>query len=81
MISANLISGHTMEACYRKILSSEPHNVQGLHNLCVVMVERGQLAPARDCLRKAHHIAPEEDYITRHLEIVESKIRETAGEI
>ena len=69
------------EACYRKILSSEPHNVQGLHNLCVVMVERGQLAPARDCLRKAHSIAPDEDYITRHLEIVESKIRETTGEI
>jgi len=69
------------EACYRKILSSEPHNVQGLHNLCVVMVERGQLAPARDCLRKAHNIAPHEDYITRHLEIVEAKIQETVGKL
>jgi tetratricopeptide (TPR) repeat protein len=69
------------EACYRKILSSEPHNVQGLHNLCVVMVERGQLGPARDCLRSAHHIAPQEEYITRHLEIVQTKIKETMGDI
>jgi tetratricopeptide (TPR) repeat protein len=67
------------EACYRKILSAEPQNVQGLHNLCVVMVERGQLAQARDCLRQAHDIAPGEDYIARHLDIVLSKIAETLG--
>ena len=64
------------EACYRKILSAEPGNVQGLHNLCVVMVERGQLGQAKDCLARAHAIAPDEEYITRHLDIVVSKMAE-----
>ena len=41
------------------------------------MVERGQLGAARDCLARATAIAPTEDYIVRHLEIVEAKIRET----
>ena len=64
------------EACYRKILSAEPGNVQGLHNLCVVMVERGQLGQAKDCLARAHAIAPDEEYITRHLDIVVNKMAE-----
>jgi len=64
------------EACYRKILSAEPGNVQGLHNLCVVMVERGQLGEAKECLARAHAIAPEEEYITRHLDIVVTKMAE-----
>ena len=65
------------EDCYRRILAVEPDNVQGLHNLCVVMVERGQLASARSCLQQAHALAPHEDYIRKHLDIVETKIQET----
>merc|ERR1712106_80110 len=65
------------EACYQKILAVDPTNVQGLHNLCVVMVERGNLLGAKVCLQKASNIAPQEDYISRHLEIVQSKIKET----
>ena len=64
------------ESCYRKILAADPGNVQGLHNLCVVMVERGQLGQARDCLLQARTIAPTEDYIARHLDIVNTKITE-----
>ena len=65
------------EECYNKILDKEPENVQGLHNLCVVMVERGNLGAARSCLRDAHNLAPHEDYIARHLDIIEKKIQET----
>lgn len=68
------------EGCYRKILAVDPENVQGLHNLCVVMVERGQLGKARTCLQKAHNLAPQEDYIRKHLDIVELKIIETNKE-
>lgn len=52
----------------------DPENVQGLHNLCVVFVERGELAKAEHCLIKAHHMAPNEDYIKRHLKIVRARI-------
>ena len=65
------------EACYRTILAWDPVNVQGLHNLCVVMVERGQLGQARDCLSQALAIAPAEDYIARHLQIVTNKMEQT----
>ena len=68
------------EACYRKILEVEPQNVQGLHNLCVVMVERGDLLGARTCLADAHRLAPHEDYVKKHLEIVETKIQEMLAE-
>jgi len=64
------------EACYRRILSVDPTNVQGMHNLCVVMVERGELRAAQTCLRQAHNMAPHEDYILRHLGIVEDKLKE-----
>jgi hypothetical protein len=57
----------------------DPYNVQGLHNLCVVMVERGDLLGARTCLADAHRLAPHEDYVKKHLEIVESKIEESLG--
>ena len=67
------------EECYNKILEKEPENVQGLHNLCVVMVERGHLGSARECLRSAHKLAPYEDYIARHLDIIEKKIAETSN--
>ncbi|CAH1967227.1 unnamed protein product [Acanthoscelides obtectus] len=62
------------ENCYRRILELEPDNIQGLHNLCVVHVERGKLLEAQTCLRKAHELAPGEDYVLRHLQIVENRI-------
>lgn len=66
------------EACYRKILHYEPHNTQGLHNLCVVFVERKHLKRAKACLEYAHQTAPAEDYIERHLQIVASKLQKLA---
>ena len=39
--------------------------MQGLHNLCVVYVERGDLSAAETCLARAHAMAPHEDYILR----------------
>lgn len=52
----------------------DPVNIQGLHNLCVVYVERGRLAAAQACLSHAHEMAPNEDYIIRHLQIVQTRI-------
>lgn len=63
------------EACYRSILKYEPHNIQGLHNLCVVYVERKHLAKAQLCLRYAYHLAKTEEYILRHLQIVEQRLQ------
>lgn len=62
------------EKCYRSILQHDPHNTQGLHNLCVVFVERKWLAKASACLQYAHHLAPAEDYIGRHLQIVNARL-------
>ncbi|CAL4067251.1 unnamed protein product, partial [Meganyctiphanes norvegica] len=62
------------EKCYERILSVDPGNVQGLHNLCVVYVERGDLLTAETCLSQAHQMAPQEDYILRHLKIVQARL-------
>lgn len=59
--------------CYRRILELEPDNVQALHNLCVVAVERGRLAVAEDCLARAAALAPHEHYIQRHLAVVRAR--------
>ncbi|KAJ6646633.1 Protein O-mannosyl-transferase Tmtc3 [Pseudolycoriella hygida] len=70
------------EKCYRRILQLEPHNIQGLHNLCVVYVERKQLLKAKACLQHANRLAPAETYIGQHLKIVETrieKLRHAAG--
>ena len=64
------------ERCYRRILELDGQNVQGLHNLCVVMVERGDLLEARECLVKARDLAPHEKYVRDHLDIVQKKIDE-----
>lgn len=45
-----------------------------MHNLCVVHVERGKLLEAQSCLEQAHSLAPEEDYIVKHLNIVRNRI-------
>lgn len=60
--------------CYRRILELDPENIQGLHNLCVVHVERGKLLEAQSCLERAHALAPTEDYVLRHLQIVQNRI-------
>ncbi|XP_055917100.1 protein O-mannosyl-transferase Tmtc3 [Eupeodes corollae] len=62
------------EVCYRSILRYEPHNIQGLHNLCVVFVERRKLAKALKCLTYVHHMAPGEEYILKHLKIVQVRL-------
>ncbi|XP_067123491.1 protein O-mannosyl-transferase Tmtc3-like isoform X2 [Centruroides vittatus] len=62
------------QECYLKILQFEPSNIQALHNLCVVYVERGHLVKAERCLTKAISLAPQEDYIQRHLRIVKARI-------
>ncbi|XP_063909956.1 protein O-mannosyl-transferase Tmtc3-like [Zophobas morio] len=62
------------ENCYRRILELDPENIQGLHNLCVVHVERGKLLEAQSCLEKAHQLAPGEDYVLKHLQIVQNRI-------
>lgn len=64
------------EQCYRRILDVEPDNVQARHNLCVVMVEAGDLANARVCLEDAASLAPNENYIRKHLRIVEEKLQQ-----
>ena len=63
------------ENCYKKIIEVDPTHVQGHHNLCVVLVEQGQLQQARECLIKVQEMAPKEDYVKRHLQIVENRIK------
>lgn len=40
----------------------------------MVYVERGKLAQAQACLSHAHQLAPTEDYILKHLQIVQTRI-------
>lgn len=63
------------EECYKAIVAIDPTHVQGHHNLCVVMVEQGNLHSALECLKQVLRLAPEEDYILRHIKIVETRIR------
>lgn len=45
-------------------------------------MERGKLAKAQECLQYAHQLAPNEDYILRHLQIVQTrilKLKQAAG--
>lgn len=63
------------EACYKKIVAIDPSHVQGKHNLCVVMVEQGRLLEAHQCLSEVQTMAPNEAYVAKHLQIVESRIR------
>ena len=54
----------------------EPSNIDAKHNLCVVYVEAGYLLEAEKCLAHVHSLAPEEEYILNHLNIVRAKIKE-----
>ncbi|KAM9174139.1 protein O-mannosyl-transferase TMTC3 [Pangshura tecta] len=60
--------------CFEKILEMDPNNVQGKHNLCVVYFEERDLIKAEKCLVETLVLAPHEEYIQRHLNIVRSKI-------
>lgn len=40
----------------------------------MVYVERGNLIEAENCLKRVHILAPNEDYIIRHLQIVQTRI-------
>merc|ERR1711874_11489 len=62
------------ETCYKRILAVDPGNVQGQHNLCVIMVEKGDLSSAEQCLVTALSLAPQEGYIQRHLSIVRNRL-------
>ncbi|GFQ73481.1 protein O-mannosyl-transferase Tmtc3 [Trichonephila clavata] len=61
------------QECYESILRYESNNVQALHNLCVVHVERGFMEEAEACLEKASALAPSEQYVTQHLDIVRAR--------
>ena len=64
------------EANFEMILKKDPDNVQANHNLCVVYVERGQLLAAEKCLEKTLQLAPQEDYVQQHLNIVRTRINQ-----
>ncbi|KAF3855244.1 hypothetical protein F7725_023299 [Dissostichus mawsoni] len=62
------------KACFERILSVDPTNVQGKHNLCVVYFEERDLPRAERCLEETLALAPNEEYVKRHLSIVRSKM-------
>lgn len=62
------------KACFERILSMDPTNVQGKHNLCVVYFEERDLPQAERCLEETLALAPNEEYVRRHLSIVRSKM-------
>merc|ERR1712062_286623 len=61
------------EKCYHRILEVEPDNIQARHNLCVVMVEAGQLLKARNCLMECLKVK-HENYIVKHIQIIEERL-------
>ena len=61
------------EKCYNRILEVDPDNIQARHNLCVIMVEAGNLLKARDCLMECLKVK-HEDYIVKHIQIVEERL-------
>ncbi len=62
------------ERCYKRIVAVDPAHVQARHNLCVVMVEKGDLVGAKSCLEHVQVLAPELDYVGKHLAIVQGRI-------
>ena len=60
---------------FHQILANEPNHIQAQHNLCVVLVEEGKWFEAEKCLQDVAQLAPREDYIQKHLQIVRAQIR------
>ena len=56
------------------LFQTEPSHVQATHNLCVVYVEKGEMYRAEKCLVAATQLAPGEEYIKQHLDIVRKRI-------
>ncbi|XP_028967817.1 protein O-mannosyl-transferase TMTC3 [Galendromus occidentalis] len=67
------------EECYQKILSVDPNNVKGFHNLCVVYVERGELSRAEGCFRRVVSLDPNAEYVQRHLQVTQTLLRNKSG--
>ncbi|XP_062403453.1 protein O-mannosyl-transferase TMTC3 [Sardina pilchardus] len=65
---------HGAKTCFQRILSMDPTNVQGKHNLCVVYFEERDLLRAEQCLQETLAMAPQEEYVRRHLNIVRNKM-------
>ncbi|XP_034031789.1 protein O-mannosyl-transferase TMTC3 isoform X2 [Thalassophryne amazonica] len=65
---------HGAKACFERILRMDPTNVQGKHNLCVVYFEERDLLRAERCLEETLALAPNEEYVRRHLSIVRNKM-------
>ena len=61
-------------SCFQRILRTDPSNVQAKHNLCVVYFEERDLPRAERCLEETLAMAPNEEYIRRHLAIVRGKM-------
>lgn len=62
------------KVCFERIIALDPANVQGKHNLCVVYFEERDLLKAESCLEETLAMAPNEEYVKRHLNIVRSKM-------
>lgn len=62
------------KVCFERIISLDPSNVQGKHNLCVVYFEERDLPRAERCLEETLAMGPDEEYVKRHLSIVRSKM-------
>uniref|UniRef100_A0A3Q3EBA7 Protein O-mannosyl-transferase TMTC3 n=1 Tax=Labrus bergylta TaxID=56723 RepID=A0A3Q3EBA7_9LABR len=65
---------HGAKECFERILRMDPTNVQGKHNLCVVYFEERDLPRAERCLEETLALAPNEEYVRRHLSIVRGKM-------
>lgn len=60
--------------CYQQILKLDPKNIQAKHNVCVIYIEKDQLDLAENCLNEARQIAPNQNYIDRHLKVIRLRI-------
>lgn len=79
ILKGDILMNHKKEtrgakACFERILHIDPTNVQGKHNLCVVYFEERDLLRAERCLEETLALAPNEEYVRRHLTIVRGKI-------
>lgn len=79
ILKGDILMNHKKEtsgakACFQRILDIDPTNVQGKHNLCVVYFEERDLLRAERCLEETLAMAPNEEYVRRHLSIVRGKI-------
>ncbi|KAL7055677.1 hypothetical protein AAHC03_022774 [Spirometra sp. Aus1] len=66
---------------FEKAVSLEPGNLQARHNLCVSIVDGGDLVGGERCLTEAaRHATNKDDYIFKHLAIVRARLTASSGE-